>query len=41
MENSEPEVATVARVVVGHVDRAGLADAFALAIETRDARGAA
>jgi Cof subfamily protein (haloacid dehalogenase superfamily) len=41
MENSEPDVAAVARVVVGHVDRAGLADAFLLAIETRGARGAA
>jgi Cof subfamily protein (haloacid dehalogenase superfamily) len=41
MENAEPEVAAVARVVVGHVDRAGLAEAFGLAIETRGARGAA
>jgi Cof subfamily protein (haloacid dehalogenase superfamily) len=41
MENAEPEVAAAARVVVGHVDRAGLADAFMLAIETRGARGAA
>jgi Cof subfamily protein (haloacid dehalogenase superfamily) len=41
MENSEPEVAASARVVVGHVDRAGLADAFALALESRTATGAA
>ena len=35
MENAEPEVRAVAREVVGHVDRAGLADAFALALGAR------
>ena len=41
MENAEPAVRAVARTTVGHVDNAGAAEAFALAIGTRAARGAA
>ena len=38
MANAEPEVRAAARVVVGHVDDAGLTAAFALALDSRPAR---
>jgi Cof subfamily protein (haloacid dehalogenase superfamily) len=41
MANGEATVRSIARNVVGHVDDSGLADALAIAIESRAARGAA
>ena len=41
MANGEATVRGIARDIVGHVDDAGLADALAIAIESRTARGAA
>jgi Cof subfamily protein (haloacid dehalogenase superfamily) len=41
MANAEPEVHAIARHRVKHVDQSGLADAFALALDLRAARGAA
>jgi hydroxymethylpyrimidine pyrophosphatase-like HAD family hydrolase len=38
MANSEPEALAVARLVVGHVDHGGLADAMTLALRAYDAR---
>ena len=41
MANAEPAVHAIARRTVRHVDEAGLVDAFALALDSRAARGAA
>ena len=40
MANAEPEVLSIARRTVQHVDQSGLVDAFALAVELHTGRGA-